>query len=116
MSDGPQLRQVQHPVSDVGAAVAFYAAAFGFAEKFTDGDRYAALDAGGLTLALVGAAEDVAGGAPAASIKVPDVAATLDAVVRAGGSVVRAPEQGPHETRAVVQDAWGNAVIVYGPR
>lgn len=116
MSEDPQLRQVQHPVSDVGSAVAFYSAAFGFAEKFTDGDRYAALDAGGVTLALVSASEDVTGGSPAASVKVPDVAATLDAVVQAGGTVVRAPEQGPHETRAVVQDAWGNAVIVYGPR
>ncbi|UOZ05499.1 VOC family protein [Amycolatopsis sp. WQ 127309] len=115
MNDKPQLRQVQHPVADVGAAVEFYAAAFGFAEKFTDGDRYAALDAGGITLALAGPAEDVTGGVPAASIKVPDVAAAVDAVVRAGGVVVRPAERGPHETRAVVRDPWGNALIVYGP-
>jgi len=116
MSGRPELRQVQHPVADVGAAVEFYASALGFPVKFTDGDRYAALDAGGVTLALAGPAEDVTGGVPAASIKVPDVAAALDAVASAGGSVVRARERGPHETRAVARDPWGNAFIVYGPR
>ena len=115
MNDKPQLRQVQHPVADVGAAVEFYAAAFGFTEKFIDGDRYAALAAGDVTLALASPAEDITGGVPAASVKVADVPAALDAVTRAGGEVVRPAERGPHETRAVVRDPWGNALIVYGP-
>lgn len=45
----------------------------------------------------------------------PDVAAAVDAVVRAGGVVVRPAERGPHEARVVVRDPWGNALIVYGP-
>jgi len=113
MSDVPQLRQVQHPVPDVAAAVEFYAEAFGFPAKFVDGERYAALDAGGATLALAGTAEDITGGASAASVKVANVEDALGAVVRAGGVVVRPPAPGPHETRAVVRDPWGNLLIVY---
>ncbi|GAA1956981.1 VOC family protein [Amycolatopsis minnesotensis] len=114
---GPvKIGNVLHPVSDVESAVRFYATALGLTAKFVDGDRYAALDAGGTTLALAGPAEDVTGGVPAASFKVPDVAAALAALVAGGGSVVRQPERGPHEVRAVARDPWGNTIVVYGPR
>lgn len=114
--DTPPARigNVLHPVGDVAAAVEFYGSVFGFGRKFVDGARYAALDAGGTTLALAAPAEDVAGAA-AASVKVPDVPATLAAIVEAGGTVVREPETGPHEVRAVARDPWGNPLIVYGP-
>jgi predicted enzyme related to lactoylglutathione lyase len=111
-----RIGNVLHPVADVEAAVRFYATAFGLETKFVDGDRYAALDAGGTTLALAGPGEDVTGGVPAASFKVPDVAAALASVVARGGSVVRPPEPGPHEVRAVVRDPWGNTLVIYGPR
>jgi predicted enzyme related to lactoylglutathione lyase len=113
VNDAPRISQVLHPVDDVPAAVDFYAKAFGFPIAFTDADRYAALDAGPVKLALAGRAEDVTGGEPAASIKATDVRATVDAFVAAGGSVVRAPEQGPHELRAVIRDPWGNPIVVY---
>jgi len=119
MTDSPgpaKIGTVLHPVPDVDAAVRFYRTAFGLSAKFVDGDRYAALDAGGTTLALAGPAEDVTEGVPAASFKVADVAATLAALVAGGGSVVRQPEQGPHEVRAVARDPWGNTVVVYGPQ
>lgn len=117
-SDAPaKIGNVHHPVGDVGAAVAFYTDAFGLPALFTDGDRYAALDGGGGTkLALAGPEEDLTGGVAAASFKVADVAAALEAVTTAGGSIVREPEAGPHETRAVAKDPWGNVLIVYGPR
>ncbi|MEV0084536.1 VOC family protein [Saccharopolyspora sp. NPDC050642] len=111
-----KLGNVLHPVADVDAAVQFYAATFGLATKFVDGDRYAALDAGGTTLALAGPSEDITGGAPAASFKVSDVAAALATLVESGGSVVRQPERGPHEVRAVARDPWGNTFVVYGPQ
>jgi predicted enzyme related to lactoylglutathione lyase len=110
-----RLGQVLYPVADVAAAIAFYETSFGFTTKFADGDRFAGLDAGGTTFALAGPAEDVTGGVSAAAIKVGDVRAALEAVVRAGGSITRPPEAGPHEQRAVVHDPWGNAVVVYGP-
>ena len=110
-----RIGNVLHPVSDVSAAAGFYGRAFGFATKFADGDRYAALDGGSLTLALAGPAEDVTEGRAAVSIKVPDVKAAVDAVVQAGGSIARSPEAGPHELRAVVLDPWENALVIYGP-
>ncbi|HTK61195.1 MAG TPA: VOC family protein [Pseudonocardia sp.] len=110
----PRIGNVLHPVGDVAAAVEFYGSVLGFATKFVDGQRYAALDAGGVTLALAAPEEDVAGVA-AASVKVPDVEATVKAIVSAGGIVVREPEAGPHEVRAVVRDPWDNTFVVYGP-
>ena len=110
----PRVSQVLHPVADVSAAVDFYGNAFGFAVAFADGDRYAALDAGPVKLALAGPAEDVTGGESAASVKVANVEAAVSAVVDAGGSIVRPAEQGPQEVRAVVRDPWGNPVVVYG--
>lgn len=112
----PRMSQVLHPVADVKAAADFYAKAFGFTIAFIDEDRYAALDAGPIKLALAGPAEDVTEGESAASIKVREVQGAVDAVVEAGGSVLRAAEQGPHEVRAVVRDPWGNPLVVYGPK
>ncbi|OLZ43662.1 VOC family protein [Amycolatopsis keratiniphila] len=111
-----RIGNVLHPVPDVDAAVRFYSTALGLETKFVDGDRYAALDAGGTTLALAGPAEDVTGGVPAASFKVPDVGAVVATIVERGGSVVRQPERGPHEVRAVARDPWDNTVVLYGPR
>jgi len=115
MTEQAELRQVLHPVRDVAAAVDFYAAAFGFEPRFIDGHRYASLDAGATTLALAGPAEDVTDGESAAAVKVPDVEDALRAVVAAGGTVVRQPDVGPHEVRAVVRDPWGNPVVIYAP-
>lgn len=107
-----QLRQVVHPVDDVPAAVEFYAAVLGLPTRFVDGDRYAAMDAGPATLAIVGDAEDVAGIASAA-FKVDDVDAFVERVLTAGGHVIQPTEDGPHERRAVISDPWGNRVIAY---
>ena len=115
MTEGAaRIGNVLHPVADVAAAVEFYTATFGMPTKFVDGDRYAALDGNGTTLALAGPEEDVTGGVPAASFKVVDVAATLAALEQGGGEIVRGPETGPHEVRAVARDPWGNTVVVYG--
>ncbi|MFE2188636.1 VOC family protein [Streptomyces sp. NPDC059455] len=116
VNDPVKIGNVLRPVADVDAAMRFYIETFGLAMKFVDGDRYAALDAGGTTLALAGPTEDVTGGMPAASFKVPNVNSALGALVQGGGAIVREPEQGPHEVRAVARDPWGNTVVIYGPR
>lgn len=118
MSDsthGPALRQVLHPVPDVPAAVDFYTSVLGFETKFVDGDHYAALDANGVTLALVGPDEDVTNGRQAPGIKVSDIEAAVHAAVEAGGRVVMAPTRGQHETTAVVADPWGHSLVFYQP-
>ncbi|WP_028937221.1 VOC family protein [Pseudonocardia spinosispora] len=109
-----KIGNVLHPVGDVGAAISFYRDTFGFGLKFADGDRYAALDAGGTTLALASPEDDITGGIVSASVKVADVGQAVEAVVAAGGTVVRAPEQGPHEVAALVRDPWNNLIIIYG--
>lgn len=111
-----KIGNVLHPVGDVAAAVSFYRETFGFGLKFADGDRYAALDAGGTTLALASPEDDVTGGVASASFKVGDVAEAAGAVVAAGGTVVREPLRGAHEVTAVVRDPWHNMIILYGPR
>ena len=111
-----KIGNVLYPVSDVDRAVAFYRDGLGLAVKFTDGGRFAALDAGGTTFALAGPAEDVTGGDPAASFKVPDVAAAVERLTAAGARLVAGPDDGPHETRAVLRDPDGNPLVVYAPR
>ncbi len=106
------LRQVIQPVGDIPSALEFYGALLGLEVRFVDADRYAALDAGGATLALAGPEEDVAlVSAPA--FKVADLDGFLERLAAAGGSVVRGLELGPHERRVVVGDPWGNRIIVY---
>lgn len=113
---GPRMGNVLYPVADMDAAVAFYRDALGLPVKFRDGDRFAALDAGGVVLALVCGPEAVTGGTPAASFQVGD----LDEAVRiatAGGAVVAQPATtGPHEVRIVLTDPSGNLVVLYEKR
>lgn len=113
MSDQTTVGNVLYPTDDIEGAVAFYGGALGLPLKFRDGDRFAMLDGGGVSVALAGAAEDVTGGRVAASLRVPDVSAAVRVAVAAGASVVREAEQGPHEIRAVLQDPWDNLVVVY---
>jgi predicted enzyme related to lactoylglutathione lyase len=109
----PTLRSLLWPVPDLEAAIAFYRDAFGYSLKFRDGDRYAALDAGGLTLALVAGDEDTTGGVPAPSFRVDDLAAAIRTVTAAGGRVLAGPSAGPHETRATVRDPAGQVLMLY---
>jgi catechol 2,3-dioxygenase-like lactoylglutathione lyase family enzyme len=113
--DAPRIGNVLYPVDDLDAAVAFYRDALGLPLKFTDGDRYAGLDGGGTTLALVGGGEDVTAGAPAAAIRVGDVAAAVERATAAGATLLRGPERGPHEIRAALRDPAGNVLVLYTP-
>ncbi|WP_328808967.1 VOC family protein [Nonomuraea montanisoli] len=105
-----KLGNVLIPVADLDQAIAFY----GLPVKFRDGDRFAALDGGGVTVALAGPAEHVTDTA-APSYKVDDVARAVRELSARGGEVVRAPEEGPHETRAVLRDPSGNVFVLYAP-
>jgi predicted enzyme related to lactoylglutathione lyase len=111
---GPRLRTVLYAVDDMSAAVGFYRDALGLPVRVRDGDRYTAIDAGGVTLALTGPGEDVAGGV-AAAFQVADVAASVRDLTAAGAVLVHGPEAGPHETRAVLRDPAGNPVVLYAP-
>jgi catechol 2,3-dioxygenase-like lactoylglutathione lyase family enzyme len=112
----PRIGNVLYAVDDLDAAVRFYRDGLGLPLKFQDGERFAGLDGGGVTLALVGAAENVTEGAPAAAIEVADVARAVERAVAAGASLLRGPEEGPHEIRAVVRDPAGNILVLYTTR
>jgi catechol 2,3-dioxygenase-like lactoylglutathione lyase family enzyme len=103
-------------VPDLDAACAFYGDTMGLKQKFRDGDRFAAYDGGGVTLALVSGEEDVTGGVTAPSFKVADVAGAVADLEAGGATVVVGPAEGPHEIRAVVRDPAGNPLVLYGPK
>jgi predicted enzyme related to lactoylglutathione lyase len=110
-----RIGNIIYPVGNIENAVGFYSHGLGLAVKFTDGDRFAALDGGGVTLALTGSAEDLTGGTVAASFKVPDVPAAVGRLTGLGAELVRGPESGPHEVRAVLRDPAGHLFILYAP-
>ena len=116
MTDPATVNSVLYPARDVDAAVAFYGEVLGLPVKFQDGSRYAALDGGGVSLGVLGPEEDVADGRVAASVRVPDVHTAVERTVAAGAVVLRAPEAGPHEMRAVVTDPWGNPIVFAAKR
>lgn len=111
-----KLGNILIPVDDLGAAIAFYSETLGLAVKFRDGDRFAALDGGGTTVALVAAEERVTGEITAPSYKVDDLARTVRELTEAGAGLVREPETGPHEVRAVLRDPSGNVFVLYSAR
>ncbi|GAA2015609.1 hypothetical protein GCM10009799_49770 [Nocardiopsis rhodophaea] len=112
----PAIRGVVYPSADVADSIAFYRDGLGFTVTLVDGDHYAALDGRGTTLAITAQDDDVTSGAPAITVKVDDLSATLAALVDLGARVERAPETGAHETRAVVRDPAGHPVVIYTSR
>ena len=107
-----KVGMVVHPVSDLESAAAFYADGLGLKQLFRDGDRFCAFDAGGFTVALAAGDETVAE-ATAISYKVVDLDAAIRRLVDSGAELLRGPEEGPHEIRAVLRDPAGNPLILY---
>jgi predicted enzyme related to lactoylglutathione lyase len=108
-----RIGNVFYMVPDMDAAVLFYTQVLGFGLKLRDGDRWAAFDVGGATLAVEGGAPGGPGGATV-SLRVDG----LDAVVadlHAKGARVSEVKTGPHERRAELQDPAGNQLILYEP-
>ncbi|MGN5476685.1 VOC family protein [Cupriavidus basilensis] len=103
-----------YPVADIDTALPFFTQGLGLTVKFRDGDRYCALDAGALTLALV-AGEERMVEQPALAFRVEegeDMAAAIARLVQAGAAVAQPPAQGPHETRAVLRTPEGFALVL----
>jgi predicted enzyme related to lactoylglutathione lyase len=109
-----RLSSIILPVADMDAAIAFWHATVGLDVKFRDGDRYAALDGGGVTVALAAASE--APRAAAVSFKVDDVALAAGVLRGGGASLESGPQSGPHEVRATLADPDGNVVVIYSSR
>ena len=99
------------PADDMDAQLEFYGR-LGLDTKFRDGDRYAALTDGVVTLGLADASQQPVPGRTVVSVEVDD----LDDVVaglRASGTAVDDIVVGPHERRVVVTDPAGSPVVLY---
>ncbi|HEX8644553.1 MAG TPA: VOC family protein [Allosphingosinicella sp.] len=102
----PRLNYVELPVSDTGAARAFYEAAFGWTMT-AFGPTYAATTSGDTDLGLQGD-PDEATKAALAVIEVENLEASLDAVQAAGGRIVRPIFAFPGGRRFHFLDPSGN--------
>ena len=88
------------PAGELSAQIAFYTG-LGLTVRFRDGDRYAALTDGTVTIGLADASQQPVPGQVVLSIQVDSLPA--DGIV----------ETGPHERRTVVTDPAGNPVVLY---
>jgi len=103
-----------YPVDTIDAALPLFVDGLGLTVKFRDGDRYCALDGGGLTIALIAGEERIVERA-ALALRVDesdDLYAAMARVVAAGASVRVPVQQGPHELRAVLEDANGALLVL----
>lgn len=103
-----RLNYVELPVGNVGAAKAFYEAAFGW--SLTEfGPTYAATVTGDTDIGLQGDQSE-ATRAPLPVIEVEDLEATLAAVTRAGASLTREIFAFPGGRRFQFLDPGGNEI------
>ncbi|MFG2043480.1 VOC family protein [Dactylosporangium sp. NPDC048998] len=99
------------PAGDLDAQIGFYAA-LGLTTKFRDGDRYAALTDGAVTIGLADESQQPVPGRTVLSIQVDDLDACV-ARLAAAGATAGEPVVGPHERRTLVTDPAGNPVVLY---
>jgi catechol 2,3-dioxygenase-like lactoylglutathione lyase family enzyme len=109
-----RIGNVFYRVRDMDAAVHFYAEVLGLPLKFRDGDRWAAFDVSGVTLALEGSAATSRGGGATVSLRIKDLD-RLVAELRQRGADVGEITTGPHERRADLRDPSGNTLVLYEP-
>jgi catechol 2,3-dioxygenase-like lactoylglutathione lyase family enzyme len=108
-----RIGNVFYRVTDIDAAIRFYTDVLGFSLKLRDGNRWAAFDVAGATLAIEGGAPGGPAGATV-SLRVDG----LDALVgdlRRKGATVSEVQTGPHERRAILHDPAGNELVLYEP-
>lgn len=99
---------------DLDESIRFYSETLGTAVKFRDGDHFAALDGGSITLALATAVDHPIPGQVVVGIKTSDVDAAAQAIEASGGGIVRGPYDDAYERR-VVYDNKGNGLVFYSP-
>lgn len=109
------IRMVVLSTDNLDESIAFYSGMLGFPVKFRDGDHFAALDGGSITLALATSLDHPIHGQVVVGVRTDDVDAAAAAVEAAGGAIATTPYNDAHERRAVVYDAQGNGLVFYAP-
>lgn len=110
-----EVKMIVLSTDDLDESIKFYSETLGMALKFRDGAHFAALDGGGVTLALATAVDHPIHGQVVVGIKTADVDAAAKAIEEAGGGIVQGPYDDAHERRAVVYDNKGNGLVFYSP-
>lgn len=108
-----QVRMVVLYTEDLDESIKFYTETLGFPLKFRDGNHYAALDGGTITLALATDLDHPIPGQIVVGIKTDDVDGSAKAVDENGGGIAKGPYDDAHERRAVVYDSQGNGLVFY---
>ena len=108
-----QVRMIILSTEDLDASIDFYDRVMGFPVKFRDGNHFAALDGGSVTVALATAVDHPAPGQVVIGVRADDVDGVAGRVGPAGGTVLRHPYDDAHERRAVIRDDQGNGLVVY---
>jgi len=98
---------------NIEESIKFYTETLGFPLKFRDGNHFAALDGGNITLALATELDHPIPGQVVVGIKTDDVDAAAKAADENGGGIARAAYDDAHERRAVVYDSEGNGLVFY---
>jgi hypothetical protein len=88
------------PVDDLSAAITSMET-LGYAIRFRDGSRYAAMAGPGGSVGLMAGEE-----------RIIDADVAVNFCLRAGGSLVRPLENGPHERRGVVRIAGAILAVI----
>ncbi|MBY6061968.1 VOC family protein [Microbacterium esteraromaticum] len=96
-------------------SLAFYTETLGFPLKIRDGDHFAAVDGGNVTIALATALDHPIPGQVVVGIKTDDVDADVAETDAAGGGIAKAAYDDAHERRAVAYDSQGNGIVFYSP-
>ena len=111
-----RIGNIFYRVDDFNAAVDFYGQVLGLPLKFRDGDRWAAFDVAGVTLALEPGGEASSGGPGGAtvSLRVNGLDEFI-ADLRARDAAVGDVKTGPHERLAELRDPSGNLLLLYEP-
>lgn len=110
-----QVKMVVLSTNDLDKSIRFYTETLGFPLKFRDGNHFAALDGGTITLALATELDHPIHGQVVVGVKTDDVDAAAAAIDEHGGGIAKGPYDDAHERRAVVYDNEGNGLVFYSP-
>ncbi|MEO7348658.1 MAG: VOC family protein [Terrimesophilobacter sp.] len=110
-----QVKMVILSTDDLDESIKFYTETLGFPLKFRDGNHFAALDGGTITLALATALDHPLPGQVVVGIKTADVDGVADAIDGSDGVLVKGPYNDAHERRVVAYDSKGNGLVAYSP-
>jgi len=110
-----EVRMIVLSTDNLDESIRFYSETLGMPLKFRDGDHFAALDGGPITVAVATAVDHPIHGQVVVGVKTPDVDAAAKAVEASGGGIVKGPYDDAHERRAVVFDNKGNGLVFYSP-